>query len=57
MPIPTNLDVEICELKKLLVHLVEQSQFNFLDPRVLALSQRLDILILQEMKQQRTGLT
>lgn len=57
MPISNNLDVEICELKKLLVHLVEQSQFNFLDPRVLALSQRLDILIMQEMKQQRTGIT
>lgn len=51
-PLPNSLDVEICELKKLLVHLAEQNQFNFLDPGVLALSQRLDILIVQEIKRQ-----
>ncbi|MNW14810.1 Spo0E like sporulation regulatory protein [compost metagenome] len=56
-PLPNKLDVEICELKKLLVHLAEQNQFNLLDPRVLALSQRLDILIVQEMKRQRLGIT
>ncbi|MNP60626.1 Spo0E like sporulation regulatory protein [compost metagenome] len=57
MNILNRHDVEICELKKLLVHLAEQNQFDFLDPRVLDLSQRLDILIVQEMKRQRVILT
>lgn len=52
-PFSDSLDVEICELKKLLVHLAEQNQFNLLDPRVLALSELLDILIVLEMKRQR----
>lgn len=57
MNTPSSLDIEIRELKKLLVHLAGQSQFDFLDPRVLALSQQLDSLIVQEMKRQRVGHT
>lgn len=52
-PFSDSLDVDIRELKKLLVHLAEQNQFNLLDPRVLALSELLDILIVLEMKRQR----
>jgi hypothetical protein len=46
-----GLDCEIHELKKLLEHTAEQHHFNFLHPKVIALSQRLDFLIVKIMKQ------
>lgn len=46
-----KLHFEILELKSLLEWTAERQQFNFLHPKVIALSQRLDFLILKSMKQ------
>lgn len=45
-----RLDFEIYELKRLLERTAEQHHFNFLHPKVIALSQRLDFLIVKIMK-------
>jgi hypothetical protein len=45
-----GLDFQIRELKRQLERTAELHHFNFLHPKVIALSQRLDFLIVQFMK-------
>ncbi len=47
----TRLDQEIAQMKKKLEYTAQCHQYNFRHPRVLAVSQRLDELILTVMKQ------
>lgn len=46
-----GLDFEILELKKLLEWTAEKHHFDFLHPNVVAISERLDFLIVKVMKQ------
>lgn len=46
-----NLTYQIKDLRSLLETTAEECKYNFHDPKVVCLSQKLDQLILQEMKE------
>jgi hypothetical protein len=47
----TGLDREIAHLKNLLENTAKQHKYNFMHPKVLELSQKLDDLIIKIMKE------
>ncbi|WCK55196.1 aspartyl-phosphate phosphatase Spo0E family protein [Aneurinibacillus sp. Ricciae_BoGa-3] len=48
-----SVATKICEMKKQMIHVAEEHDFNFQHPKVVEISQKLDLLIVEVMQKQQ----